>query len=96
MIERLRADTIPVVTVLFSPSGAPIAMVSSPTFNWSESPIGMGVSGTPVSILMTATSLRASTPMISEDHSLPSVVVTRMVASASCPPAVTTWALVMM
>ena len=59
---RSRALTIPLVTVLASPSGAPIAMVTSPTLSWLESAKAAGWKVASLLILITARSVIGSVP----------------------------------
>ncbi len=61
---RLRAQTMPVVTVPDRPSGAPIAMAVSPTFSLLESANVAGVMPLASVSLMTARSLIGSVPTI--------------------------------
>jgi hypothetical protein len=61
---RPRALTIPVVTVLDSPSGAPSAMTGWPTDNRAEEPISMVCSDRATSTFRTARSVSGSRPVI--------------------------------
>ncbi|CAB4560470.1 unannotated protein [freshwater metagenome] len=58
------AETIPSVTVLAKPSGAPIATTRSPTFTFEESANAIGVNEIGASTLITAKSLIGSVPTI--------------------------------
>jgi hypothetical protein len=55
-MERLSALTMPVVTVLASPRGAPTAIVESPTLSSLESANSTGVRPSASTSLMTARS----------------------------------------
>ena len=64
LIDRLRALTMPSVTVPDRPSGAPMATVVSPTLSLLESPHVIGVIPLAPSSLMTARSVIGSVPTI--------------------------------
>lgn len=89
---RLSAETMPVVTVPVSPSGAPIATTGSPTRTESESPSASGTSPS-TSTLMTARSYSAVRPTIVAVASRPSENVTTSAPPSASAPA-TTWLLV--
>src|SRR5581483_2460028 len=92
VIERLRADTMPRVTV-GPPSRAralPMATTSSPTFSWSESP-RTAVGSPPASTLTTARSVDGSFPSTRAGIFRLSANTTSM----DCAPA-TTWLFVTM
>ncbi len=92
---RLRALTMPSVTVPASPSGAPIAIARSPTFRSSEFANSAGCR--PVaSTLMTARSETGSVPTTVAASSRPSWVVTRTSGDDTAPSRVMTWLLVRM
>ncbi len=82
---RLSALTIPVVTVLVSPSGDPSATTGWPTWSESDSPRVMGRRSEAASDLITARSVSGSLPTIVAPAFLPSV---RRIESVP-PPAAT-------
>ena len=73
---RLRADTMPAVTVPPSPKGLPTAMTASPTRILSLSPNGTALSGWSEVTLSTATSTLVSLPTTSALSFVPSVRIT--------------------
>ena len=92
---RLRALTIPVVTVLASPSGLPTAMTGSPTETAAESAIAMGARFVGGFLrVRTARSVEGSVPAIVASYVRPSDKVT--VIDPPDPPAVATWLFVRM
>src|SRR5580765_1864562 len=89
---RLRALTIPVVTVPARPSGLPMAMTGSPTLSASESPTATGVRPDGGEVRRTtARSVEGSVPRMVPLSDRPSVSVTVTAVAPS-----TTWLLVRM
>jgi hypothetical protein len=86
---RSVALMIPSVTVLDSPSGAPMATAMSPTCTSSESAKVAGVRSSAACSRRTARSEVGSVPTISASWSVPSAVRT-----CTVPPPATTWLLV--
>ena len=93
---RFSAETIPLVTVASSPSGAPMATTWSPTLIFEESANTIGINGLVVSIFITARSLVGSVPIRRAVYTSRRLVRTESSTLAVLPPIVTTWALVRM
>ena len=91
---RSRAETMPVVTVPSRPSGAPMAMVVSPTRRSAELPIGMGSSSPGAARETMARSPRGSVPTTVASLTVPSASRTVISGAEASPPSVTTCALV--
>ena len=81
-MSRLRAETMPAVTVPPSMKGLPIAITHSPSRSLSESPNFTAFSGTVGVTLSTARSTLVSRPMISAFRRVPSLRMT-VTSSAS-------------
>ena len=88
--ERPSAETTPADTVLWKPSGLPMAMAICPTRTPSESP-SSATGRPPAAAWITARSVAGSAPTSRAGQLLPSVKVTVISAAPS-----TTWALVRM
>ena len=91
---RSRAETMPVVTVPARPSGAPMAMVVSPTRRSAELPIGMGSSSPGAARETMARSPKGSVPTTVASLTVPSASRTVISGSEASPPSVTTCAVV--
>lgn len=81
-MSRLRAETMPAVTVPPSWNGLPIATTHSPIRSFSESPNDTAFSGLSLVTLRTARSTSLSRPRISAFSRVPSLKMT-VTSSAS-------------